>query len=52
MYFLVENSASPCGFFLTLVEDNIDSILSQTEETRNAGDHSLYKIDKHKNPFE
>ena len=52
VYFLAENSASPCGFFLTLAEDSIDNILKQTEETRNAGDHSLYKIDKHINPLE
>ena len=52
VYFLAENSASPWGFFLTLAEDNIDKILKQTEETLNAGDHSLYKIDKQINPFE
>ena len=27
-------------------------MLKQTEETLKAGDHSLYKIDKHMNPFE
>ena len=52
VYFLAENSASPCGFFLTFAEDNIDKILRQTEETLKAGDHSLYKIDKQINPFE
>ena len=52
VYFLAENSASPCGFFLTFAEDNIDNILKQTDETLKAGDHSLYNIDKHINPFE
>ena len=52
VYFLAENSASPCGFFFSLAEDSIDNILKQTDETLRAGDHSLYKIDKHINPFE
>ena len=30
----------------------IDNILKQTDETLKAGDHSLYNIDKHINPFE
>ena len=40
------------AFFLTFAEDNIDNILKQTDETLKAGDHSLYNIDKHINPFE
>ena len=52
VYFLAENSASPCGFFFSLALDNIDNILRQTEDTLKAGDHSLYKIERQINPFE
>ena len=30
----------------------MDNILKQTDDTLKAGDHSLYKIDKHIKPFE
>ena len=44
--------ASLTGFFFTFVEESIDNILKVTDETFNAGDHSVSKIDKQINPFE
>jgi hypothetical protein len=50
--FFALNSASPCGFTFLVAELNMLNILKHTELTLNAGDHSLYNIDKHMNPFE
>ena len=40
------------GFFFSFVEESIDNTLIVTEDTFNAGDHSVSNIDKQMNPFE
>ena len=44
--------ASFKGFLFSFVEESIDNILNVTDETFNAGDHSVSSIDKQINPFE